>query len=164
MITEETSDDTWLRNSILVAAETRYCRLFFGLVDLILYNIYLSSVILSVKLKRNFLSPVLSSVFVNVYILCINSHCGLNLLVFPVTGVSIALWCKHLTLPARREKNGGVVLEKSNIVLLIWLLDKSLNYCIEEAWNFTVFADRRTRRIYQPCTVDGPHSSNNPVN
>lgn len=99
-----------------------------------------------------------------VYILCINSHCGLNLLVFPVTGVSIALWCKHLTLPARREKNGGVVLEKSNIVLLIWLLDKSLNYCIEEAWNFTVFADRRTRRIYQPCTVDGPHSSNNPVN
>lgn len=97
-------------------------------------------------------------------ILCINSHCGLNLLVFPVTGVSLALWCKDLTLPARREKNGGVVLEKCNIVLLIWLLDKSLNYCIEDAWNCTVFADRRTRRIYQPCTVDGPHSSNNPVN
>lgn len=148
------------KNPTLAAAGPRNCRFFLDLAGLILW-----SVTHFPCLEKIFSSP-LCSLFIWILCMIFISMKSPSFFLCQWFIFSFVLWFRVLTWLAKRENNGGVGLKKTVMLFCsyIWLLDKSLNYCIEVAWNFTVFADRKTRRIYQQCTVDGPHSSNNPVN
>lgn len=105
MITEENS------NNVLVAA---------GVLQIVLG-------FFSVKLERNFSSSL------SICILCVIVMLVLTSSSFCIVTVSLALCFVDLALLARKENNGEVMLKNCNVVLFMWFLDESVNYCIEDA-------------------------------